>query len=303
MSKKIQLSVVVPIASLSRILLSFTELINEISILEKNLEWSMETLFIDNSRTHSLKKRLKELIGGRIKRYSILLSKPLSVSNARNKGIIHSEGEYITFIDADDGINAYAYSSTIDIANKYNTDILFMNYQEKGLANTDSDDSPKYQNRSHSASINLLTEEDIKSYASKYIKSPRSRNLLTHCWSCIIKNSTIKDNSIYFISKYNQLEDIRFICELISVSSGIYYRDICAYTHITYRQDRLSRQQFFPVDIVDFIETQTGIVLTISNELSKEKLSSLKHILTSNHVIMYYIRALNSSNITDHKVT
>lgn len=57
-------------------------------------------------------------------RVKVIHQKNAGVSAARNTGLAEAKGKYITFVDSDDYINAEMYESMMEIARKYDCDLI-----------------------------------------------------------------------------------------------------------------------------------------------------------------------------------
>jgi len=298
-----QLSVIVPLVSIEGILDSFMSLVSEIARLEYLTQGQVETLFIDNSPNCQLGDPIKEIVGDMLCNWMIFVSTPNSVSEARNEGIKRSTGEYLAFVDADDGIDADAYAQTMRLACKAHIqiDIIFMNYAivKDPIQNKNRD----RKQISEAGRIFPVEKKQISKYAIDYIFSPRSKNPITHCWSSLLRRATINEHCLYFDSKYNQLEDIHFVCKMLLLSKNVYSTDLVAYRHNIFHPNRLSRQSFFPEDITDFISKQTMPVLSILHKSHMFEIEHLTSTMISNHIIMFYIRALSDSKVFDSGIT
>lgn len=124
------------------------------------------------------------------------------VSSARNLGIHKSNGEFITFLDADDYVEENWLSDYIE--NYNGEDIL---YQNAIWHKTDG--SLFYRKVAHVENISTL----------EYIKMLYTKNTLNFVWAALFKSNIIKNNNIYFNESLKYSEDCDFAlryCKYIS---------------------------------------------------------------------------------------
>ena len=65
------------------------------------------------------------------------------VSSARNIGLAHASGEYITFVDADDWVGRDLFQECIKIAEEYPVDIIYHGFMKEVWKNNIVNSSPK----------------------------------------------------------------------------------------------------------------------------------------------------------------
>lgn len=125
------------------------------------------------------------------------------VSYTRNKGLKHSSGKYVLFIDSDDYIEPNYISKLVSLKDKYNDSLVLCGYINEDMKYNQSVDYITYSDNS----IDIL---DIKSIDELY-----NRNLLQQLWNKIFIRSVIHDNNIKFDESISVGEDLKFILEYI----------------------------------------------------------------------------------------
>ena len=218
-------------------------------------------------------------------------------------GIKQANGEFLTFIDADDGIEAQAYLDALNriSLSRHDIDIVFLKHN--AVHNFSSINSSCGDESCTVVELKPISTIEISNYAIKYIHSPRAHNPLTHCWGSLLRRCIITEMKLEFYSKYNQLEDISFMCKMLAASKHVFSFDALAYHHNLYRPNRLSRQAFFPVDIYDFVSEQTSSVISLLTNPGERDIEYLSETMVANHILMFYVRALSGSSVFDSQVT
>lgn len=303
MQKTPKLSIIIPLAKIQDIAEELQRLVLEISRLENLAEGLVQTIFVDNSRGFCLGHPLRQIVHNRLHNWIVVGSSPNSVSEARNKGIKQATGKYLTFVDADDGIEAAAYFNVLNLisSSQHIVDLVFMRYD--AVINSQSINTIHEHKPYSSSSLEPMDKNKISNYAVKYIYAPRAQNPLTHCWSSLLRRDLVIDKNLKFHSKYNQLEDISFMCEMLYVSKYVYSCNVLAYHHNLYNPHRLSRQAFFPKDISEFVSKQTASVISLLTNEDERDIERLSSTMIANHLFMFYIRALSRSSVFDSQPT
>jgi glycosyltransferase involved in cell wall biosynthesis len=152
----------------------------------------------------------------------ILINKLNSgVSDSRNAGILHSKGDYITFIDADDTIND-DYLSQLYLNSNINGvlfDIVVCGFTYKySYANKPKIDV-SYKNNFQGE----IRDLDI-------IELEKSRVLNT-VYNKLIRTTIIKTNNILFDTNLSAGEDTLFVYRCILMSRSISVSPYCGYNY------------------------------------------------------------------------
>ena len=71
-----------------------------------------EILLIDDGSEESFRSEIRD-IARLDERIKVITQSNLGVSAARNEGIKHSKGKYLTFVDADDVLVPYFFSEAV----------------------------------------------------------------------------------------------------------------------------------------------------------------------------------------------
>ena len=153
--------------------------------------------------------------------------KNLGVSESRNIGIFLCKNtDYLTFLDADDTIDARFF----DILNKNQTegdDLITFNFNY--LLNNKKIIKNHFYDNTY---VKILRAADIKEYFYKYLTQPNTQSLFTTCWSKIYKTKMLTTNKIIFFNKKLYLnEDTEFVFRCLIKSNKIKHLNFSMYLH------------------------------------------------------------------------
>jgi glycosyltransferase EpsH len=157
------------------------------------------------------------------------------VSSARNRGIEHSTGKYIMFVDSDDWIDINTISKTVKIAEKKNIHLVFFNFYKEFETKT--------KKFNHIFKNDIFFEgKTLKNLHRRIcgpIKSemryPQLIDSYVSNWGKLYLASKIKDNNLLFVdTKLICSEDIFFAFQFFGVISNAYFLNDCLYH---YRKD------------------------------------------------------------------
>lgn len=85
--------------------------------------FALQILLIDDGSEESFRSEIRD-IARLDERIKVITQSNLGVSAARNEGIKHSKGKYLTFVDADDVLVPYFFSEAVHLCEKENVDFL-----------------------------------------------------------------------------------------------------------------------------------------------------------------------------------
>lgn len=144
------------------------------------------------------------------------------VSSARNQGIEETDGEFLTFVDADDVIDRQIFDIWINILNKEKSDIALCNYikiksedaeifkeNDKYFElNENSDKNNNIEYNKQEKQKNNVINIDNKRYLSDYILRGHS-----HCWGILYRRQCI--GGVRFREDLTIGEDMMFLVDLL----------------------------------------------------------------------------------------
>lgn len=153
-------------------------------------------------------------------RIRLILRNSKGVSGARNEGIARSDGEYITFLDADDKLDRNMLEILIGYLKKENSDMVSGGYHkwQEGAAKKEESDEE-----------NEIKTVGREQYLSDYLLCQH-----THCWGVIYK-STLLEN-ITFREDLSIGEDMMFLMDLLPKLSRVTIADYKGYYYRVNRE-------------------------------------------------------------------
>jgi glycosyltransferase involved in cell wall biosynthesis len=233
----IKVSIIVPVYNVEQYLRRCVD-----SLLSQTLE-DIEIILINDAspdNSHLIMQEYEKAYAPKVK--CIYLKEHLFMGGARNKGIELASGEYLTFVDSDDGVEPEMCEKLYNKAKEYNSDIVFCDYDLRWEA------TGKIRNKLMVANPQMgkVTSIKLKSllFADHYP------------WAKLIRRSIILNHQIYF-PENKMYEDIPATRFYLLYSERIDKVNICLYHYYqratsvtnsmdsTFRYDEAEMAQLF----------------------------------------------------------
>lgn len=174
-------------------------------------------------------------------RFKVFHKKNQGVSAARNDGIRHARGEWISFVDADDWVEERMCEAAYNKAVTEGVDIVFFggyhNYSDASV--TEIKPLPEDMLFAGKKDIEelklLLLGRSYKSLVSK------EGSFFCNTVCKLIRTRMLQDNELFFDENFNYLEDCYFNIRLTEYCKSFYYLNECLY-HYRMRGTSVSHQ-------------------------------------------------------------
>lgn len=232
-----KLSIVVPVYNSEKYI---EECLNSILNIKYN---NFEVLVVDNGSSDKSVSIIENIIkiDNRVK---LLKEDKKGVSNARNKGIECSDGDYLMFVDSDDTINSDCVEYIVSNISKYDMicfgyNELYMNKESKRKRNTQNTDNLEF--------IKYIFEDD---------------SIGGFVWNKVYNLKIIKKNNIIFSNKTSMCEDLLFNIMYLKNVSNIQIVNQCL---VNYRM-RINSISKKSNKINSIMESYTKIITNLKND-------------------------------------
>ena len=216
MNNDIEISIIVPVYNVKEYIQSCID-----SILSQTYG-EFELILVDDGSNDGSEIVCEE-ISSRDSRITVIHQKNAGLSAARNTGIQHAKGKYITFIDSDDFVSQQYVQLLYDTILSTDSDICFCDYIKVSQSSNfeiDGKDVSLFGNK-----YIFSNEDTIKEvYNSKY------HGLEFVSWAKMYKVSLFRDNGILF-PEGKLYEDAFTTYKLVYYSNSISYIDIPLYSY------------------------------------------------------------------------
>lgn len=281
MCSEILLSVIVPVYKipLTRLKALFTLFLNNKSQL-------IEFIIVDDGSPDQCGNYC-DIYHDLDSRFNVYHTENKGVSSARNFGIMHSKGEYITFIDADDLVKADTLENLLNTIKIFDYDVIFFGYQKI------DENTPFYCKTNSIDNIVNLTCNQIIWYIISQLENDK-RYLFGSPWGKLFKLSFLRRNSIFFPCDIKYSEDRIFMVNLLSFSPTLYFEKYDGYLYVK-RIDSVSR--LFKDDLlVEYKNTYDYMSKIVSTNFTNNVFFDKALIYMKYRLIEDYIRALLKSD-------
>jgi len=139
------------------------------------------------------------------KRIKVIHTQNGGTSAARNVGIEHSKGEFITFVDADDSLERNALQLLMDSP----ADLIIGDFKL-------GDDYMFPYNQ-------ILGKDATRDYLIDYLNKPTGHSMFVYVWGKLFKASIIKEHNIRFNEQLRIFEDSLFNMHYLRYTDSVYY--------------------------------------------------------------------------------
>ncbi len=181
---------------------------------------NLEIFLIDDGSTDSSGKICDEY-SARDKRITVIHKKNEGVSVARNVGLNHAQGVWISFVDSDDWINLNMYEVLIE--ESQNCDVIFFPFKEYYNDNTTrifSAQAFKSNNRNQIEKFILLLKDNCIHY-----------EFFGYTCNKLFKNELIKQNNLKFQTCLSFREDEVFTSNYCKYINSLKFLPIAFYNY------------------------------------------------------------------------
>lgn len=187
-----------------------------------------EIIVLDDQSTDGTTEVVRNLTG-EDSRIRLICRNSRGVSSARNEGIVLSNGEYITFVDADDKLDEQMLETLVEYLQKENSDMVSCGYHRwngDSLAVLSKDKE------------NVVKTVDRETYVSDYLLKQH-----THCWGVLYRRMVIE--GVTFRKELTIGEDMMFLIDLLPKLNRITIIDYKGY-HYRINESGVTLRPFVP---------------------------------------------------------
>lgn len=248
-----------------------------IDIDENNMSKNVEVLVIENGSKDQTTKKVSEYIK-KNKKYNIqLLHSDKGVSKARNKGIKHSIGEYLIFVDSDD---YWLKGSLKRIENDIKEKAADL-YAYSFIKGTSLQNEIECIKNIHESE--LLRDYNLEDKIAWFLSKPTAR---AQVWAKVFKRDIIINGNLNYNEELRYSEDSEFLirylflCQKIEISSHTIYKYIISSSSVMHSFDETR--------INGYINSMEISEKYIDNKSEKIKKAFAKYVMAHLNIILVH---------------
>ena len=274
-----KVSVIVPIYNVEKYLKKCLD-----SLVNQTLDDIEIILVNDGSKDNS--KQIAEKFANDYPNKIIYLEKENGgLSSARNYGLKHAKGDYISFVDSDDYVSKNLYKNLLEyMDNDY--DMVKFKIIKVDINNNTfiENSSPKFENKTGEEAFNILYKEDVMTETA---------------WAYLYKRTFWQENNFEFM-KGMYHEDFGLIPLVLLKAKKVASTDVIGYYYVQSdnsitRNANIEKKRKMSMDLLTFYDNMVEKVKNFG--LSKKSIENLKLYYTN--CILLEINNISDSNDVD----
>lgn len=191
------------------------------SLLNQTLK-EIEVILINDGSIDKSQKIIDKYVSNYPLIFKSFSQNNLGQASARNLGLKHATGEFISFVDSDDYLELNAYEKAYNYSVSNELDIVCFNFFEE--KNNVKKISSYYKLNDYSNDIKYILNET----------SPVNK---------IIRRSLIEKNNICFTENYIY-EDLELIPKLVLYTNRIGFLDDCLYNYVLHENSTMRQEKY-----------------------------------------------------------
>ncbi len=196
----------------------------------------IEIIIVNDGSSDSTKQIIEEYIEKDSRIVFIDKEKNEGLSAARNSGMAVVKGEYFTFIDADDWIEAEAYEKLLGASS--GADVIVF-----GAFHDSLDESGRLSVSVCDSIGEAITVTDKKDILEKIVMLDQKR-LFAYTWNKLYKKEFIDEINVAFENQ-TLIEDYQFNCTVFDKIDSLALTEDCFYHYIKFSEEALT-QRYLP---------------------------------------------------------
>ncbi len=213
-----KISVIIPMYNAANYIIKLLD------CLKKQTYKKLQIIIINDGSTDESLKLAKEFASSNDSlNIKIISQKNSGVSKARNVGLKHATGKYITFLDADDYIEYDTYEKIIKKMKEENVDVIRVNYIKENI-------NSEVLNKGNMFDLSnrKISKDEIKEKVIPYIFENK---IEAYTPLLFINSSAIKKVNL-FNEDIHMMEDLLFYLDLLLNIENIYFYDYYSYHYL-----------------------------------------------------------------------
>lgn len=270
-----RISVIVPVYNVERYLEKCLK-----HIIHQTYQ-NLDIILIDDGSTDS-SARICDEYALRDSRIRVFHKDNQGVSSARNFGLDKAQGEYITFIDADDYPDLDQFEILINGCEKYDAQIAMCNLRYV------------YENKTGIIEKNLV-EEKVMSPQEAYSEMMKTDSMTRMgIWNKIYKKETIRSERFNTSARLG--EDVDFLCRITFNASKVIYIPVSKYNYLQ-RANSVSNLAYSHEKSTERLNMLEGVVEYIRRKQEKILINAVAYEYISGYLST--VNQMSLSNAVD----
>lgn len=270
-------SVIIPIYNVEKYLKKCVD-----SILSQTYS-NLEVILVNDGSSDN-SREICDTYAEQDNRIRAIHQKNCGVSSARNNGIKTAQGEYITFVDADDWLEPDAIKTMTNLMNQFKTDLV------RTRCNIVMGDVKKI--RKERIGTGLYEGESLKKLQYAAAKG----DIYCYSWLLIVKTDLLKRHGIGFPVGIPMMEDTWFYHDILRAVDSAYISDNVTYNYIINPQGASRSLNGFSEKIDSVLKVNNHIVNDIFTREQRNVINAIDmNIITS--MVMAHVDKANFRNI------